>query len=48
MSQWRVAALRPPSLNAICPWEGATDLLRELAYQDSVTETAFKQLRVGI
>lgn len=43
MSQWRVAALRPPSLKAICPWEGgaATDLLREMAYQDGVPETGF-------
>lgn len=41
MSQWRVAALRPPSLRAIIPWEGATDLLRELGYQDGVLETDF-------
>ena len=41
MSQWRVAALRPPSLLAICPWEGVTDLLRELGYQDGVPETGF-------
>ena len=44
MSQWRVAALRPPSLKAICPWEGVTDLLRELAYQDGVPETGFTTL----
>jgi hypothetical protein len=41
MSQWRVAALRPPSLKAIIPWEGVTDLLRELGYQDGVLETQF-------
>ncbi len=41
MSQWRVAALRPPALKAIIPWEGATDLLRELAYQDGVRESGF-------
>jgi hypothetical protein len=41
MSQWRVAPLRPPSLKAISPWEGATDLLRELGYQDGVLETRF-------
>jgi len=41
MSQWRVAALQPPSLRAICPWEGVTDLLRELGYQDGVPETGF-------
>ena len=26
---------------AICPWEGVTDLLRELGYQDGVPETGF-------
>jgi putative CocE/NonD family hydrolase len=41
MSQWRVAALRPPSLKAIIPWEGVTDLLREFGYQDGVRETGF-------
>jgi predicted acyl esterase len=41
MSQWRVAALQPPALRAIVPWEGATDLLRELATQDGVPETGF-------
>jgi predicted acyl esterase len=41
MSQWRVAALRPPSLKAICPWEGVTDLLREFGYQDGIPETGF-------
>jgi predicted acyl esterase len=41
MSQWRVAALRPPSLRAMIPWEGVTDLLREFAYQDGVRETSF-------
>ena len=41
MSQWRVAALRPPSLKGICPWEGVSDLLREFAYQDGIPETGF-------
>src|SRR5450755_4228150 len=41
MSQWRVAALRPPALKAIIPWEGVTDMLRELAYQDGVGESGF-------
>ncbi len=41
MSQFRVAALRPPALKAICPWEGVTDQFRELAYQDGVPETGF-------
>lgn len=29
MNQWQVAALRPPHLVAICPWEGASDYYRE-------------------
>ncbi|MGE3287642.1 MAG: CocE/NonD family hydrolase [Pseudonocardia sp.] len=29
-NQWAVAALRPPHLAAICPWEGFTDFYREL------------------
>ncbi len=41
MSQWRVAALKPPALKAIVPWEGVTDLLREFGYQDGVPETGF-------
>ncbi len=41
MSQWRVAALQPPALKGICPWEGVTDLLRELPYQDGIPETRF-------
>ncbi|HLJ84774.1 MAG TPA: CocE/NonD family hydrolase [Candidatus Eremiobacteraceae bacterium] len=41
MSQWKAAALRPPALKAIIPWEGATDLLREFAYQDGVRESGF-------
>lgn len=32
ITQWQVAALRPPSLAAIVPWEGASDLYREWAY----------------
>ncbi|MEN0139181.1 MAG: CocE/NonD family hydrolase [Rhodococcus sp. (in: high G+C Gram-positive bacteria)] len=28
-NQWLVAALRPPHLTAICPWEGFTDFYRD-------------------
>jgi predicted acyl esterase len=41
MSQWRVAALKPPHLCAIVPWEGATDLYRELAFHGGIPETKF-------
>jgi len=41
MSQWRVAAMKPPHLFAIIPWESATDLYRELAYHGGIPETKF-------
>ena len=44
MSQWRVAALRPPHLRAIVPWEGVTDLYRELAFHGGIPETKFLPL----
>jgi uncharacterized protein len=31
INQWQVAALRPPHLAAICPWEGAADWYRDAA-----------------
>lgn len=31
MNQYQAAALQPPHLHAICPWEGASDLYREMA-----------------
>jgi uncharacterized protein len=39
MSQWYVAALKPPHLRAIVPWEGVTDLYRELAFHGGIPET---------
>jgi predicted acyl esterase len=41
MSQWRVAALRPPHLKAFIPWEGLSDLYREFAFQGGIPETGF-------
>jgi predicted acyl esterase len=41
MSQWRVAAMKPPHLFAIVPWESATDLYRELAFHSGIPETQF-------
>ena len=41
MSQWRVAALRPPRLKAIIPWEGVSDLYREMAFHGGIPETGF-------
>jgi uncharacterized protein len=41
ISQWKVAALRPPSLAAICPWEGFSDFYRDAAYPGGVREDGF-------
>ena len=44
MSQWYVAALKPPHLRAIVPWEGVTDLYRELVFHGGIPETKFVPL----
>jgi len=38
-NQWRVAALKPAHLKAIVPWEGASDLYRELYYHGGIRST---------
>ncbi|OMC17075.1 hydrolase [Mycobacterium sp. SP-6446] len=44
ISQYAVAALRPPALRAICPWEGFTDAYRDLAYPGGVRECGFTRM----
>ena len=39
--QWAVAALQPPHLAAINPWEGWSDLYYEVATHGGIPETAF-------
>lgn len=41
LSQWRAAATRPPHLAAICPWEGFTDVYRDLAMPGGIREEGF-------
>lgn len=41
--QWRIAALNPPHLAAINPWEGWNDAYRDRAYHGGIPET--NQLR---
>jgi hypothetical protein len=41
LSQYRVAALRPPGLRAICPWEGFTDAYRDLMMPGGIREDGF-------
>ncbi len=35
-NQWQVAALAPPHLAAICPWEGASDYFREYTHSGGI------------
>jgi len=44
MTQWRVAALNPPHLKAIIPWEGTSDLYREWYFHGGIPETAFTSM----
>jgi uncharacterized protein len=39
--QWRLANLRPPSLKAICPWEGRADQYRDQAYHGGIFSIGF-------
>ncbi len=41
ISQWKVAALRPKHLVAICPWEGWSDVYHDVAYPGGVREDGF-------
>lgn len=39
MNQWQVAALRPPHLAAICPWEGCSDHYRDARRHGGILST---------
>jgi uncharacterized protein len=41
---WQLAALNPPHLAAIMPWEGFTDMYREFAYHGGIRETGHTRL----
>ena len=44
ISQYAVAALQPPALRAICPWEGFTDVYRDLTFPGGIRESGFTAL----
>ncbi len=44
ISQYKVAALRPPHLAAICPWDGFSDAYRDFARPGGVLENGFSKL----
>jgi len=39
INQWHVAALQPPHLAAICPWEGAADWYRDMTHHGGIACT---------
>lgn len=41
VSQWLIASQRPPHLTAIAPWEGSSDLYREIALRGGIPNTLF-------
>ena len=45
--QWRIAALRPPHLVAIAPWEGFTDIYRDLTCRGGIPEQIFVETLVA-
>jgi uncharacterized protein len=47
MNQYRTAALHPPHLKAICPWEGVSDLYREFFFYGGVPEEGFVKFLFG-
>ena len=44
LSQYKVAALNPPALKAICPWEGFTDAYRDLFTPGGIVENGFTRV----
>ena len=44
INQWRVAALAPPHLGAICPWEGALDHYRDMTRHGGILSNVFYEL----
>ncbi|WAJ44023.1 CocE/NonD family hydrolase [Mycobacterium sp. Aquia_216] len=44
VSQYAAAAIQPPALRAICPWEGFTDVYRDLMFPGGIREIGFARL----
>ncbi|WP_207344822.1 CocE/NonD family hydrolase [Arthrobacter sp. E3] len=44
ISQYKAAALHPPSLKAICPWEGFSDIYRDFMTPGGVAEKGFSRI----
>jgi predicted acyl esterase len=41
MTQWLVAGLKPPSLKAMIPWEGAADMYRDFGFHGGIFSFGF-------
>ncbi|MDP9145959.1 MAG: CocE/NonD family hydrolase [Actinomycetota bacterium] len=41
INQWQVASLQPPSLAAMCVWEGAADHYRDMTHHGGILSTFF-------
>lgn len=48
MAQWFIAAERPPHLKCIAPFEGASDIYREIACRGGVPSKAFLKFIAGV
>ena len=48
ISQYKAAALNPPSLGAICPWEGFTDAYRDFMTPGGVVENGFAKIWLAL
>src|SRR6202034_1833790 len=44
INQWQVAALQPPHLTAICPWEGGSDFYRDFTRHGGILHVFVRQL----
>jgi predicted acyl esterase len=43
INQWQVAALQPPHLTAICPWEGGSDFYRDFTHHGGILNVFVRQ-----
>src|SRR5699024_4071934 len=43
MHQWGIAAMQPPHLACIAPWECTTDLFRESLYEGGIPALSFNE-----
>jgi putative CocE/NonD family hydrolase len=41
INQWQVAGMQPPHLAAMCPWEGAADMYRDMSHHGGIFCTFF-------